>query len=96
MLVVEGSPFSSFVNVDQSPTANVAFCAGHKDWARIHERAFAKMDSIDVYLKKRHERTQSVSAMKVQEMTERMRTALTSLKKLKSPGTPLAQKVSFM
>lgn len=57
---------------------------GHKDWARIHQRTFEKMESIDVYMKKRDERAQSVSAMKVKEMTQRMRTALNSLKKLKT------------
>ena len=28
----------------------------YKDWAAIHERQFAKMDSLDVYLEKREER----------------------------------------
>jgi len=28
----------------------------YKDWAAIHEREFAKMDSLDVYLEKREER----------------------------------------
>jgi len=28
----------------------------HKDWAAIHEKLFAKMDSLDVYLEKREER----------------------------------------
>ena len=68
---------------------NLSTCVGHKDWARIHQRTFEKMESIDVYLKKRDERAQSVSALKVKEMTHRMRTALDSLKKLKT--SPHAQ-----
>jgi len=32
------------------------FDAEYKDWAAIHEREFAKMDSLDVYLEKREER----------------------------------------
>ncbi|KAI0213928.1 hypothetical protein LSAT2_000989 [Lamellibrachia satsuma] len=65
---------------------------GHKDWARIHQRAFEKMDSIDVYLKKRHNRAQSASAKKVQEMTQRMQTALNSLKKIETTPRALANK----
>ena len=35
------------------------FYSGNKDWKRIHEKAFSKMDSIGDYLKKKRQRTDS-------------------------------------
>jgi len=35
---------------------NDVFVAECIDWAAIHEREFAKMDSLDTYVKKREER----------------------------------------
>jgi len=36
--------------------SDVIIDAEYKDWAAIHAREFAKMDSLDVYVKKREER----------------------------------------
>ncbi|XP_025104948.1 nucleolar and spindle-associated protein 1-like [Pomacea canaliculata] len=35
---------------------------GNKDWEEVHKKAFAKFDSIDVYLEKRRKRTEELSA----------------------------------
>lgn len=37
-------------------TVTMTMFSEYKDWAAIHEREFAKMDSLDVYLEKREER----------------------------------------
>ena len=66
---------------------------GNKDWGKIHQRQFDKMESIDVYYAKKRKRIESLSTSmkKVKMMTEQMRSALTSLKKHKTP--PSIQKV---
>ncbi|XP_013391526.1 nucleolar and spindle-associated protein 1-C-like [Lingula anatina] len=60
---------------------------GNKDWAKIHQKNFDKMDSIDVYLEKKRERTKSITASvkKARMLTEQ---AKASVQKLKNHRTP--------
>jgi len=37
----------------------MVFCLEPRNWAAIHQRAFDKMDSLDVYVEKRRERYRS-------------------------------------
>ena len=61
---------------------------GNKDWAKIHQKQFDKMDSIDVCLEKKRKRTESISASvkKARLLAEQTKAAVNSLKSCMSPN----------
>ena len=66
----------------------ILYLPGNKNWAAIHERQFSKMDSLDVYLAKKRQRTASLQTS-VKAMADGLRSAMDSLKKRKSPAPSL-------
>lgn len=66
------------------------FIAGKlKDWKKIHERNFEKMESIDEYLKKKRKRNDDY-AESVKKTKQILHDTLAMVDKLKSYKTPTA------
>ena len=65
--------------------------SGNKDWTRIHQKEFDKMDSLDVYLEKKRKRTESISASvkKARLLAEQTKAAVNSLRSYMSPNVSL-------
>ncbi|XP_074662232.1 uncharacterized protein LOC141914821 [Tubulanus polymorphus] len=60
---------------------------GNKDWAKIHQRNFNKMESIDTYLANKRKRTESQtqSLKRAKIVTESARATVERLKNFKTP-----------
>ena len=60
---------------------------GNKDWAKIHKKNFDKFDSIDVYLDKKKQRADEITAS-VKKAKNILAEVQASVNKLKSHKTP--------
>lgn len=63
------------------------YTTGSKNWTKIHQKQFDKMDSIDVYLSKKRKRQEDFtnSAKKTKLLLEETKEAITRLKSHKTP-----------
>lgn len=63
--------------------------AGNKDWKKVHNRNFSKMDSLSTYLEKRKQRQEALtnSTQKTKLVLEQTRSAIKKLKEIKTPPT---------
>ncbi|XP_064602758.1 nucleolar and spindle-associated protein 1-like isoform X2 [Liolophura sinensis] len=74
-----------------------AVTPGNKNWTKIHEKNFSKMDSIDVYLAKKRKRTQSItnSIKQAKEAASRAREAMAKLSNHKTPDVFKGKKTAI-
>ncbi|KAK7480364.1 hypothetical protein BaRGS_00028411 [Batillaria attramentaria] len=61
---------------------------GNKDWEKVHKKAFAKFDSLDVYLEKKRKRTEDLTASvkKARTVLHEVQEAVTKLKNKRTPS----------
>ncbi|KAK7451354.1 hypothetical protein BaRGS_00039826 [Batillaria attramentaria] len=60
----------------------------NKDWEKVHKKAFAKFDSLDVYLEKKRKRTEDLTASvkKARTVLHEVQEAVTKLKNKRTPS----------
>ena len=68
-------------------STHISIYIGNKDWAKIHKKNFDKFDSIDVYLDKKKQRADEITAS-VKKAKNILAEVQASVNKLKSHKTP--------
>ncbi len=67
---------------------------GNKDWSRIHQKQFDKMDGLDAYIEKKNKRTESIT-YSVNASVKKARSAIETLKQQCRTPPLSASKVSM-
>lgn len=64
---------------------------GNKNWEGIHKKEFNKMESIDEYLQRKRQRTESLttSMKKMKVLSQQMRKVVDSVKTYRTPPSLL-------
>nr|KAG5685784.1 hypothetical protein BaRGS_019847 [Batillaria attramentaria] len=71
-----------------SPGVQTMLDLCNKDWEKVHKKAFAKFDSLDVYLEKKRKRTEDLTASvkKARTVLHEVQEAVTKLKNKRTPS----------
>ncbi|XP_005106813.1 nucleolar and spindle-associated protein 1 isoform X1 [Aplysia californica] len=89
--------FMAFLTNKKKAEAQKPPTPGNKDWTKIHNKAFAKFDSIDVYLEKKQQRVQQLSnSAKKTAVSKTPQKTFSQAKVAKPVSRPAAQVKPFV